>query len=227
MYDTERIREEDPKYLMLYPERERPMNKLLEAISRAAGYRRTRIFPAYRNKTTAPLKAWTLRASRSSLESALSSETLNHRLRIHLYNRMEGENAYHGRENVHQPVAHVRHSPWLSKPCQNPKLIGVQNCADWSGISCKMVSISGIDRDDEKWSPKKVRMLLLVDSYFDLLTAKSCDALGLERYLWPFLPFLSTKVCVARNTWYIPALRRGTCCLRLPAILKEGEKCVT
>lgn len=45
MYDTERIREEDPKYLMLYPERERPMNKLLEAISRAGRLSEGENFP--------------------------------------------------------------------------------------------------------------------------------------------------------------------------------------
>lgn len=136
------------------------------------------------------------------------------------------------RARVHQPVAHVRHSPWLPEPCRNS---GVGRCSRSSfdlgrGERGETVSIGGFPGKDgsrsrlcmtvRTWGGDlrekdlRARVLLLRSARPRSSHHEIARRTGSKRdtYPWAFLPFLqiNTKVFVAYDMWYI-AFRRGAC----------------
>lgn len=147
------------------------------------------------------------------------------------------------RERVHQPVAHVRHSPWLPEPCRNSVVVGrcSRSFDRGRGERGEAISIGGRERwesiaamDDGAYvracDLREEGALLLRSARPRSSHHEIARRTGSKKgtYPWAFLPFLpiNTKVLVAHDTWYI-AFRRGAYSPDARHRRWKGGRCVT
>lgn len=215
------------------------MNKLLGTISRGR-FSVARIFLAYRNNRFAQLRESELLSLEGVLPRNFKSPTVCIYIYTHIYIYMYSVYigcAYCAREKVHQPVAHVRHSPWLPEPYRKPE---VGRCS-----RSRRLILGGTKKWRRYRSLRWYRWCVYVRAVaatcrgnlsrvlflaVDSATVLSPRHTGLhwtqEKHVFgPFLPFLpiNTKVLVTYDTWYIPEYSGEVPTLLVPNTVGRGK----